>query len=139
MSSPSKTAYALDASALLALLLNERGHEKVNAVLDNALVHSVNVAEVIGKLVREGVPPAKAVEMVDALGLDVVEELPGPQAGLCGVLLAETRSHGLGLGDCVCLTVAACTGAAALTADRQWQRLNGRAVGGSRLRVEVIR
>jgi len=134
-----KTEYALDASALLALMLNEPGHDKVRAILDHAYVHSVNIAEVVGKLVREGVPTQEAGQMVGDLGLDIDEKLPTSQAVLCGELLARTRRHGLSLGDSVCLTVAACRGATAVTADRQWKKLNHQRVRDAEFRVDVIR
>src|ERR1017187_8458993 len=93
--STSKAGYALDASALLALLFNEPGQEKVSAVINRAYIHSVNVAEVAGKLVRQGVPRAEAEQMIEELNLDIDEELPTHQAALCGELVAQTRQQGL--------------------------------------------
>lgn len=138
MSSGSKP-YALDASALLAVMLNEPGHEKVRAVIDRAFIHSVNVAEVVGKLVRAGVPRGEAEQMIEELSLEIDGELSTGQAALCGELLAKTRRQGLSLGDCVCLTIAACVGGTAVTADQQWQKLKGQRVGDSEIHVQVIR
>lgn len=131
--------YALDASALLAVMLNEPGHEKVRAVIDRAFIHSVNVAEVVGKLVREGVPRGEAEQMIEELSLEIDQELPIGQAASCGELLAKTRRHGLSLGDCVCLTVSACAGCTAITADQQWQKLEGQRIGAGKIHVQVIR
>ena len=82
MISASKAGYALDASALLALVFNEPGQEKVSAVIDRAYIHSVNVAEVVAKLIREGVPRAEAEQTIEELKLDIDEELPARQAAL---------------------------------------------------------
>ena len=139
MSSVRKAEYALDASALLAVLLNEPGHQNVRADIDRAYIHTVNVAEVIGKLVREGVPPEEAVEMIREINLETAAGLSSDHAGPCGELLARTRRHGLSLGDCVCLTVAAFIGATAITADREWQKLHGQPLGDAQIRVSVIR
>jgi PIN domain nuclease of toxin-antitoxin system len=137
--SASRGGYALDASALLTLLLNEPGQETVSAGISRAYIHSVNLAEVVGKLVREGVSHAEAEQTIGELNLDIDEELPARQAELCGQLVASTRSQGLSLGDCVCLTVAASKGSIAVTADRRWQELDGQRIDNNQIRVQVIR
>lgn len=139
MISRSKTDYTLDASALLALMLDESGSEQVRAILDRAYIHSVNIAEVVGKLIRKGVPRAEAERTIKELKLDIDEELPARQAALSGELVAQTRPQGLSLGDCVCLTVAASRGSTAVTADRRWQELHGQRIGSHEIRVQVIR
>lgn len=139
MISGAKTKYALDASALLAVMLSEPGHEKVRAVIDSAYIHSVNLAEVLGKLIREGVPRAEAEQMIGELNLEIASELSIGQAALCGELLAGTRQQGLSLGDCVCLAAAAWVGCTAVTADRQWRDVDGLRIGHSEMRVLVIR
>ena len=139
MISRSKTDYTLDASALLALMLDESGSEQVRAILDRAHIHSVNIAEVVGKLIRKGVPRAEAELTIKELKLDIDEELPARQAARSGELVAHTRQQGLSLGDCVCLTVAASHGSIAVTADRRWQELSGQRIGNNTIRVQVIR
>jgi PIN domain nuclease of toxin-antitoxin system len=137
--SASRAGYALDASALLALVFNEPGQEEVSAVIDHAYVHSVNVAEVVGKLMKEGASRAEAEQTIEELDIDIDEELPAHQAALCGELVAQTRQQGLSLGDCVCLTVASSHGSIAVTADRKWQELHGQRIDNNEIRVLVIR
>ena len=132
-------SYALDASALLALILREPGRENVHTVMSRAYIHAVNVAEVVGKLVREGVPRAEAELTIEELKLDIDWELPTRQAILCGELVARTKPQGLSLGDCICLTVAASHGSIAVTADRRWRELNGQRMANQEIRVQVIR
>ena len=134
-----KTDYILDASALLALMLDEPGHEQVSAVLDRAFIHSVNIAEVVSKLIRKGVPRHRAAQMVEELNLQIDQEFGIAQSARCGELIAQTRQQGLSLGDCVCLTVAASNGSIAITADRRWQELHGQRIENNEIRVQVIR
>jgi len=131
--------FVLDASALLSILLDEPGQARVNQIVDRAGIHAVNLAEVIGRLVRAGMPPEKAVEILAGLYLEVDEEFGTAAAALCGALLGTHRDLGLSLGDCVCLTAAAVSGAVAVTADRRWKELDGTVIGDAAIRVEVIR
>ena len=134
-----KAQFVLDASALLSIVLDERGHESVDRILDRSRIHAVNLAEVVGRLVRSGMPPEEAVATLHELQLEVEEEFGAAQAEFCGVLLGTRRDLGLSLGDCVCLTMAAWLGAVAVTADRRWKELDGAVVNGETIRVELIR
>lgn len=134
-----KAQFVLDASALLSILLDERGHERVDRILDRSGIHAVNLAEVVGRLVRSGMPAEKAVATLHELHLEVEEAFGARQAGFCGALLGTRRDLGLSLGDCVCLTMAAFCGAVAVTADRRWQELDGTVLNDQTIRVELIR
>ena len=134
-----KAQFVLDASALLSIVLDERGHESVDRILDRSRIHAVNLAEVGGRLVRSGMPAERAVATLHELHLEVEEEFAAAQAEFCGALLGTQRSLGLSLGDCVCLTTAAWSGAAAVTADRRWRELDGAVVNDRTIRVELIR
>jgi ribonuclease VapC len=131
--------FVLDASALLSILLNEGGQDRVLPILDRSRIHAVNLAEVVARLVRSGMPPDRAAAVIQDLYLDVDEEFTPDQAAFCGALLGTRRDLGLSLGDCVCLTVAAQSGAIAVTADRRWHDLNGLVFNNATIRVELIR
>ncbi len=138
-----KERYLLDASALLSILLDEQGRDRVNRILDRSRIHAVNLAEVIGRLVRAGMPAETAVANLRALDLDVDEVFGANQAEVCGTLQGTRRELGLSLGDCLCLTAAAWSGAVAVTADRRWVELDGAELDGAKrgltIRVELIR
>jgi PIN domain nuclease of toxin-antitoxin system len=134
-----KEKFVLDASALLSILLDEPGRARVNQIVDRAQIHAVNLAEVIARLVRAGMPPEKAIEILAGLYLDVDEGFGTAQAEFCGTLLGTRRDLGLSLGDCVCLTAAAVSGAVAVTANRRWKELDGMAIRDATIRVELIR
>ena len=134
-----KERFVLDASALLSIVLDERSHERVDRILDRSRIHAVNLAEVVGRLVRSGMPAEKAIATLHELHLDVEEEFGTTQAEFCGALLGTRRDIGLSLGECVCLTMAACLGAVAVTADRRWKELEGAVINDQAIRIELIR
>lgn len=134
-----KEQFVLDASALLCILFDERGQERVNQIIDRSRIHAVNLAEVIGRLVRSGMPAEKVTAALGELYLEVDDKFGTAEAEFCGALLGTSRDLGLSLGDCVCLTMAARLGAVAVTADRRWKELDGRVVKDAAIRVELIR
>jgi ribonuclease VapC len=120
--------HLLDASALLAVLFEEPGGEVVARIIDDCAIHAVNLAETVRKILQTGVPAAQTQRILDELDLDVNPALTASEAFAAGRLAFETRDRGLSLGDCVCLSVAAHTGQAVVTADRTWSGITGLAV-----------
>lgn len=114
--------YVLDASALLCLLFDEPGAERVEAALHGSLISAANYAEVIGKLIDKGQDPAEAIADLAELDLDVVP-LDRAQGEVVGSLRQSTRQAGLSLGDRACLALAKATSRTALTADRAWAEI----------------
>lgn len=123
---------ALDASAVIALLLQEPGQDHVFSRLEGACISTVNVVEVLVRLRRGGVEIDDGARAVARLGIEEVA-LGLSDASEVARLIAETRSAGLSLGDCACLALARERGIPALTADRAWAKLD---VG---VEVELIR
>jgi ribonuclease VapC len=115
--------HVLDASALLALLQAERGHERVLELLPDAVIGAVNLSEVIAKLNEVGVPVTASREALDGLALEVYP-FDVELAWRAGLLRSKTRALGLSLGDRACLALAEHLNAAALTADRAWSELD---------------
>jgi ribonuclease VapC len=124
--------YVLDASAVLCLLQEEKGAERVAEALPAAVIGAVNYSEVVGKLVESGLVEAVADGLVDTLQLNVIP-FDRIQARLAGALRAPTRRLGLSLGDRACLALAATAGATALTCERAWTRFE------APCRVEALR
>jgi len=113
----------LDASALLALLNDETGSDLVRELLPDALISTVNLAEVVTRLSLLGMPGEQIREVLTLLGLNI-EPFEEEQAFRTGLLAAQTHSLGLSLGDRACLALASATGATAVTADRVWNGLD---------------
>lgn len=115
----SDVLYVLDASALLAAMLGERGAETVEAHFADACISSVNLSEVVAKLSERGVPEDSILESLSDLDLDV-RDFDTAQALRAGALRNLTRAKGLSLGDRACLALAGELGAVALTTDAAW-------------------
>jgi ribonuclease VapC len=112
-------SFALDASAVLAALGEEPGREVVDATLPGALLSTVNLAEVISKLVDRGFGVVTAQALVLDLRVELIE-LDAATAEEAGALRLVTRAAGLSLGDRCCLAMAKRHGAIVLTTDRAW-------------------
>jgi ribonuclease VapC len=113
------TAIALDASALLAMLLGEPGGEKVQAVLDDALLCTVNLAEVVSHYAKLGASRSDIEAMLRPLPIRVVP-VDAALSYEAGMLRPLTLPGGLSLGDRYCLALARREGMPALTAERRW-------------------
>lgn len=123
----------LDASALLALILDESGADVVQAALDHEVLLSVvNFAEVVGRAERAGIKPEDAHNGILALPLQLVQ-LDEKMAFEMGKLAGVGRPLGLSLGDCACLATAKVLGTDVLTADKVWAKLK---IG---LKIRLIR
>src|SRR5271163_3093182 len=121
----------LDASALLALLNQEPGSETLTPeLLSAAVISTVNLAEVHGKLVARGLSPDDAWEA--ALGpIREAVAFTAEHARLVGDLVAQTRPLGLSLGDRACLALGLALKVPVYTADKSWKKLKV----GARIRV----
>lgn len=113
----------LDASAVLAYLQNEPGSEQVDAVLANAVISSVNWAEVVQKALACGVDVEGMQKDITALGLNILP-FTADEADFAGRLWQHTRQFGLSLGDRACLSLGRSLQARVLTADQVWAALD---------------
>src|SRR5258708_39975850 len=96
----------LDASALLALLKQESGSEQVaTCIKEGAFMSSVNLSEVVAKFSEADVPEAVIHEILDILGLMIVD-FDGTFAYEVGLLRQLTRQAGLSFGDPALLSLA---------------------------------
>lgn len=95
----------LDASALLCLLNDEPGADKVIDVLTRSVMGTTNLAEVVSKLRERGLSLEEVREALGGLHLDV-RPLSPSQAMTIGDLRPATQPLGLSLGDRACLALA---------------------------------
>lgn len=112
----------LDASALLSFLQDEPGGDQVEAILSEAVISSVNWAEVVQKSVASGVPVDGMREDLEALGVKILP-FTVEEAEISGQLWLQTRQTGLSLGDRACLSLGIRLQAPVLTADQIWTTL----------------
>ena len=114
-----KPEVVLDASALLAALFAEPGHELVSSVLGRAAISAVNYTEVISRQIRQGASQESAISNLAGLNLRVIPwDLELAEAAVD--LSPLGWSHGLSLGDRACLVTARKLGVPVFTADRDW-------------------
>ena len=114
---------ALDASAILAYLFNERGAERLTPeVLEDALVSTVNLAEVQTKLVKLGRSTEDAWIDAHSLGTLAVP-YTSEHARIAGDLMTQTEKYGLSPGDRSCLALAIALNAPVYTTEQIWRDL----------------
>jgi PIN domain nuclease of toxin-antitoxin system len=96
--------YLLDASAVLALIGDEPGADRVLPLLARSAITAINLAEVVKKLRERGVPLEEVAASVSDLQIPL-QGVPADvqQAVQLGQLAATGRAFGLSLGDAVCL------------------------------------
>lgn len=113
----------LDASAILALIQHERGAERLTVeILKDAVVSTVNLAEVQSKLVKNGYDSEEA--WGDALSLvRAAEPYTIEQAKIAGGLITRTEKYDLSLGDRSCLALAIALKAPVYTTEQVWKNL----------------
>jgi ribonuclease VapC len=113
----------LDASAILAIIGNEPGADKLtSSLLSHAVASTVNLAEVQTKLVSRGWTSAQAWEDATSPVREAVS-FDEEQARVAGNLVAQTRRLGLSLGDRACLAMAIVLDLPAYTAEKSWKKL----------------
>ncbi|HEY9056795.1 MAG TPA: type II toxin-antitoxin system VapC family toxin [Aurantimonas sp.] len=122
----------LDSSAVLAYLWSEPDSDRIGEFIREGMISSVNVVEVLSKLIDHGMAGEAANLMFAGLNLSAIA-FDADQARLAGDLRSPTRRYGLSLGDRACLALAIREKAQVITADRIWAELD---LG---IEIEVIR
>ena len=128
----------LDASALLALVYDEAGADRVEpAIRNGALISTVNWAEALSRMAERGDPVDRGVPrlrtQVDAIGALTIWPYDEVQAIETARLRTATRSLGLSLADRACLALARLRRLPVFTTDRAWRSLH------LSIKIEVIR
>src|SRR3546814_11981268 len=117
---PRVTDYVLDASAVLAVIQEEPGAERIEAHLDTGCISAVTLAEIVGKLQDRGLGDNEIDELIALLDLDK-RVLDKEGAVFMGKLRQSTKVAGLSLGERSCLALAHYPGRTALNMARARQ------------------
>jgi len=112
----------LDASALIALIYQEKGYEIVEEYLANAEISTVNLSEVGAYLIKKDIPSKEVSDLLQDLALNIID-FDESQSLLAAELISKTASKGLSLGDRACLALAIIKNRPAITADKIWGSL----------------
>ncbi len=113
----------LDSSAVLAVMNAEPGADAVIAVMADSMISTVNISEVIAKLVERGTTLDRARSSLRSFDL-VIADFDLPLAETAGELRRSTKKAGLSIGDRACLALALRESAPVLTTDRAWAGLD---------------
>lgn len=116
------SAIVFDSSVLIAILRQEPGFDVGEQSLNEALISTVNLAEVATYLARNSVPPETIKKALDAFPIQVVP-FDREQGLIAGFLYPACKSLGLSLGDRACLALAKSMNLPVLTADKAWLEL----------------
>ena len=116
------SAVVFDSSVLIAILRQEPGSEVGEQSLNDALISTVNLAEVATYLARNSVPPETINDALAAFPIEVVP-FDREQGLIAGCLYPACKSLGLSLGDRACLALAKSKSLPVLTADKAWLEL----------------
>jgi ribonuclease VapC len=128
----SEARFVLDASAVLAYLQGETGHQRVGSALaGGAVISAVNSAEVYAKVIERGLPVGEIAARLRALGLETIS-FDEDDARQSAELYPKGRALGLALADRACLALGRRLSLPVLTADQVWKRMPG-------IKVELIR
>jgi PIN domain nuclease of toxin-antitoxin system len=116
-------SYVLDASALLAMLLAERGADYVWQRRHGAVLSTVNYTEALTRLARHGKSLDQSEDRLRLLELDLVP-FDRQQAAVAASLSLAGKPLGLPLGDRACLALGLVRNIPVLTAERAWKKLD---------------
>lgn len=116
------SAIVFDSSVLIAILRQEPGSEVGEQSLNEALISTVNLAEVATYLARNSVPTETINEALAAFPIEVVP-FDREQGLIAGYLYPTCKSLGLSLGDRACLALAKSKRLPVLTVDKAWLEL----------------
>jgi PIN domain nuclease of toxin-antitoxin system len=112
-----------DASAILAILFQERGAENLtDEIVQRAVASTVNLAEVQSKLVKLKHDPDASWETAQ-MTVSAIEPYTQEHAKIAGSLIAKTEKAGLSLGDRSCLALAIALQAPVYTTEQIWRNL----------------
>ena len=112
----------LDASALVALVKNEAGADKVEPLLGHIVMSSVNVSETASILLQSEMTAQEVQECLLPLISEIVP-FDEEQAFHTAELRKHTKKQGLSLGDRACISLGIKMNLPVYTADKIWQNL----------------
>ncbi len=113
----------LDASALLAVLLDERGSENVIAAMRGSATSAVNASECFSRAINKGFAAHLPLALLDEFEIEVAP-FGLRQAAATADLRPATRSVGASLGDRACLALGKERGWTVYTGDRRLAELD---------------
>lgn len=113
-----------DASAILALIGQEKGYELLEQFYGKLIMSTVNLAEVAKYFVDKHNRPLEEVKKILDDLVDEVIEVNKEIAYLSADLISTIKPYGLSLGDRICIATAITKKIPVITADKIWSKLD---------------
>jgi PIN domain nuclease of toxin-antitoxin system len=114
--------YVIDSSALLAVIFNEPGAERIEPLYEYSFISAVNYTESLTKLVQKGYDFENAKKHLSTVVSNIVD-FKFEIAPTAAWLDATTSKFGLSLGDRACLATAMNSNCEVLTTEKIWSKL----------------
>jgi PIN domain nuclease of toxin-antitoxin system len=125
---PVDSKVVVDASAVLAWVFREAGHQIVSRALPVSVLPVPNAVEVLARAAERGYP-GDLLDDVQAMGV-WIEDVVVEDVSRAAELLTQSRrlrlgrGWGISLGDALCLSVAERLGLPILGGDQAWEKLS---------------
>lgn len=113
----------LDASALIALIQEEKGGEVIKPLLKDSVMSTINIAEVLTSLQRVGIFPDDAIVIMQSI-VGTVIPFDVTHAQKAAMLYPLVKHRGLSLADRACISLGISMHLPIYTADKIWAELN---------------
>jgi PIN domain nuclease of toxin-antitoxin system len=123
MTSENYRKVILDASALIAYILQERGWETIQNLISKSIMSSVNVSEVAKYFIEKKDVQIEQIKRTMNQLIDEVIVFDEDQAYICADLIRYTKQYGLSQADRACISLALSTGYPIYTTDKAWNKL----------------
>ncbi len=110
--------YVIDASAAIAILRAEKGHDFIDQIDDPEMVmiSAVNLGEVAARQFGDGLTRQDSTASIDALGLVGISTTANVAVD-AAEFRQPARAQGISQADCICIALAKQQQATLLTAD----------------------
>ena len=113
-----------DSSALIMLFAKEKGYEIIKQHMKNAIISSVNIAEVYKYCIEvQNLTEDDCRSLIKLSGIKIIEFCE-EQALITAKIIKKTKPYGLSLGDRACIALAMLKKHPVLTCDKIWQKVD---------------
>ena len=113
----------LDSSAVIALLLNEKGAEKVSGYEGYTAISAINLAEVCIRMVEIGMTEEKIQQILSSIRVQIFP-FDVEQAYAVSRFCNLARKYGMSLSNCACIQLGKHLNLPVMTADRAWTKVD---------------
>jgi PIN domain nuclease of toxin-antitoxin system len=113
-----------DSSAIIALFAKEKGYEFIKKHMKDAIISSVNIAEVYKYCIEvQNLTEDETKDLIKLLDIKIID-FSNEQALITATLVSKTKKYGLSLGDRACIALAMLGKHSIITCDSIWQKVD---------------